>query len=207
MKTIYYISVGGESIRSGYYQKIQRTLAEWEALGYKTKMVIGASRSSPLAEDWNNRRQLFRAGTEVYLWSNWHDRIRREFAVSRQMMRETPSAIYVRNTYYSPALALVGLRIPLFVEINTVESSEFRGRQLLLRRFSNQFMFNVAKHLFAVTNEIRATIPSRRWQRKTSVISNGIDLNLIAGVGRKSSDGLHAVFLGAENRAWHGVED
>lgn len=188
-------------------QKIERTLRVWTRLGVEHRLFV----LGPHEEEW---RRQWGVGVDVTPLGHpsLHNELRRQIAtrsLSDRVLAWRPDVVYSRIFLFSPGLDRLHRRLPLVHEVNSDDIVEFpryasrlgrlhpRTRHLTLRRVDG-FVF--------VTDELRRNIGFKRYDVRSIVIGNGIDVDSVPRHPAPSNRRPRILFLVGSASAWTGID-
>jgi glycosyltransferase involved in cell wall biosynthesis len=193
------IDMAGES---GPLRKTAEQLTRWQEAGHAVALF-------PLLRQprlWDGL-----AGLDVrpLVHASRLERIRAAPRIAVRVVAYRPDVVYLRFASFYPHIWLIGRRLPMVAEINTLDVAEFR-RQLPLAPWlyhvaTRRLVFHAATGFVALSREIARQPEFSR--RPTLVLANGIDFRRY-GELRPGTDGKtpRLVFVGHAGQPWHGVD-
>ena len=206
MKICYYI-VGGDSLKSGYFQKINATVRMWQALGCETLVCIGTREHSDCARTFHGHS--FPGEAILWTWASGFTRFKEERKAAKRIIDWKPDVVYIRSAYFTPGIVPLLKAAPGVAEINTNEDVERRQYGFLhysyFRLSSSYFLPNLAG-IIAVTNEIASLPFYRRTGKPIEVIANGITLSDLPHCPVSAAKNPVLLMLAASSYTWHGVD-
>lgn len=191
------------SKETGVLKKIREQMSCWRALGHEVRLIALA----PTAEVWSGLEGLDAiAVPRSGRWSRW-----RQGRTAARLAREwAPDLVYTRFGPYHPALDSLSRSFPTVLELNTDDRREFG---LLLPRY--KYLYHLAtrsrllersRGMVAVTHELARAYGGHG--APVTVIANGIDLSAYPELppAPRTGAAVRAVFIGAHDAVWHGVD-
>jgi glycosyltransferase involved in cell wall biosynthesis len=198
---IAYLAYWDVSQESGVLKKIARQMRAWVDAGCEVKLFI----ASPDDDIWSGLGDL---SVEVVL----SRRIRTHFLKTALLVGKIilwdPDLVYFRFRTCYPFLGILVRAVPMILEINTDDLSEYRAMQrwymYLYHRLTRERIIKRARSLVCVTQEIASKFA--QYQKPTVVIGNGIDLSSYSQLPVPKNIEPRIVFMGSPGYSWHGVD-
>ncbi len=194
-----------EGEESGVFKKVISQIRTWRAQGVLVSLHIVSRR--PMLKVWQH--YLKETPITLHLYSGvdrfwaWKDAV-------KALKAHCPDVVYCRYDLYMPALKSLSQDLPLILEINTNDLTEYRLTKRWLRywynRFTRSLLLRQASGLVFVTWELSESPDFSKYQKPFVVISNGIDLEDFLPLPAARNEEPRLIFLGTDRHAWHGVD-
>ena len=120
-----------------------------------------------------------------------------------------PDVLYHRYALAYPGLVAAVRRLPVVLEINTDDVSEYRliaPKKAVLNQATRGLVLGRAAGLVAVTEELAGLPTVRKYGRPTAVVANGIHLDSVRELPAPSTERPTFAFIGQPDCPWHGVD-
>jgi glycosyltransferase involved in cell wall biosynthesis len=203
-KEIAYFAVIHDGPNSGAGKKVLAQANFWRKNGFKTTIYLISSQEYLI--EWQELLHVV-----VTTDSRGFGRLMLRRRLIGQIGSFKPTAIYVRDSFPF-VFPSIPRGISLILEVQTLMREELLARNRvraaqswLLDKF---YLGNFTKFIF-VSNEISASKRFKRFKRQdnSTVISNGVDLDLIQEIKTPACiNPREFIFLGQNGQPWHGVE-
>lgn len=193
-----------EGEKSGVFKKVVSQTRAWRFLG--TSVSLHVVTRKPFFDVW--QRHLGEMPVTFHLYQGmarlraWRDAVE---AVKAQR----PDIVYHRYDLYMPALQSLVRSLPLILEINTDDFTEYclkMGLRCWYNRFTRHLLLQGAVGLVFVTRELAESPHFKQYRKAYSIIANGIGLEDYRSLPPPNNEEPRLVFLGAEGHPWHGVD-
>ncbi len=186
--------------------KITSQVSQWEQLGHHTKIISLRSkhRNTPLSNS------IICSVSDERLINKAYAYIGAIAQLSTALENYQPDIVYVRYFRYLPGLiGTLNKQARYIVEINTDDIKEQRSTsffKFIYCQLTRNFLLKNANGFICVTNELKDNTHFAKFNKKSIVIANGINVNAYDNAKRHISYPLRCVFIGTSGQAWHGVE-
>jgi glycosyltransferase involved in cell wall biosynthesis len=190
---------------SGVFKKIKDQSEQWIRYGATVGFFILTRKG--LAHSFRNSISGIPIFTFEY--GGIPERLRKLSQLYAQVVHFKASIVYYRYDLYHPAFEKIAKQIPVIMEINSDDISEFR----LGNRFrhwynylTRRYIFLNVKGLVFESHQLAGLPHFARFGRPYLVIGNSIDLQRFrTSPAPKNADPI-IVFIGSANQSWHGIE-
>lgn len=201
---IAYLFVWDVHRETGVLKKILGQASAWRQHGHSVGLFAFAS-SSSLWEGLQHEPALH----VVRRRPSWQAPARFALLVKR-VLGWAPDVVYLRFCPYKPAMELLWPRVPVVLEVNTDDVSEFKRAQhpveYAIHLRTRGRLFSKSAGVMSVTHEIADQLSD--FDVPTAVIANGIKLTHYKTLPEvaESDDRPRFGFVGSAGCPWHGVD-
>jgi hypothetical protein len=190
---------------SGVYKKIIGQSKQWTRYGAHVAFFILTKKGSAKFFEKND------AGIPAfaYEYGGLAERFRKLSQLYLHVLKYSASIIYYRYDLYHPSFGRIARKIPVIVEINSDDISEFRlGNRLRhwYNRLTRRHIFSHAKSLIFESQQLAGLPHFARFGKPYLVMSNSIDLEQFRHFPPPSNPNPVIVFVGSAHQPWHGVD-
>lgn len=190
----------------GILKKVLSHARTWMGAGCDVRIFM-------LSPDEHVQELVGRSDPDIALVVRRHhtlaDRIIQYGPLSHMVAAWRPDIVYLRYAGYFPALAALARQLPLVMEINTDDITEYQLMSPVhnwYNRLTRRLLFERANGLVFVTNEL-ARLPSFTcFGKPGAVIANGIDLAQYRPTPPPDNQRPRLAFIGSVGAPWHGVD-
>lgn len=197
-----------EGEKSGVFKKVVSQIRVWRCEGVSVFIHVVSRR--PLHEVWRQYLgQEVLVTFHVYNARNWLTRLRAWKEAVKTIMAQGADLVYHRYDLFMPGLRTLGRSVPLVLEINTNDLTEYcfkPGLRCLYNRFTRVLVLRAASGLVFVTHELAGMPHFARYKKPSTVVANGIDLNDYPVLPPPHNKDPRLVFIGTGGQPWHGVD-
>ncbi|HRJ76524.1 MAG TPA: glycosyltransferase, partial [Anaerolineales bacterium] len=202
-----YISLHWPRTRnSGVGKKIQSQVKIWKDMGHETRLFMHTSK-------YESPSELIEAEIFPYqIHGKFQTEMNRILAI-KQMIKAIkdfkPNLIYLRYgiyVYSAHQLMQIG---PVVEEINTNDLTQHEGLggiYNLYNRLTRGIFLRRVSGLVTVSQELAVSPAFAKYQKKTCVIANGIELDSFSTLPPASNAIPRLAFIGSPNNSWHGID-
>jgi glycosyltransferase involved in cell wall biosynthesis len=194
-----YISGGGHS---GVYHKVVGQAAAWQRQGHHVRAFI-LTRDEP---------EVWRAGLKSAHVQQFAGPLSRLVSMSRLsagVRAYRPDLVYLRYFPFYPTMLTFLLRMPVVVEVNTDDLTEFvLGSRLrsTYNGLSRGVILGRARAIVFVTQELSASPSFSRFSSRHEVITNGVDLAEYPELPLPHGGRPRLAFVGSAGQPWQGFD-
>lgn len=196
------------STNTGVVQKIMAQIKVWESLGHKVHIFSLISK---------NQNSIIKNGTVISVSRgkiNFFQKIKRNYAntllLDLELQKYSPDIIYSRYMRYSPNLVSVLKNVaPYIVELNSNDVNEYKQRSILYSTFNTigrTLFYGNASAFVSVSVELSNDDNFTKFNKKTLVLGNSIDIDQIRYHKNNTSCVENVVFIGTPKQIWHGID-
>jgi len=191
---------------TGVGKKIQSQITAWRSRGNDARLFMHTSKQEPASD-------LIEAEVISYevrgKFQTEINRIRAAQALVRAVEAYHPDIIYLRyGIYVYPAHRLMRIA-PVIEEINTndlTQHADLGGVYSLYNRLTRGIFLHRVHGLVTVSRELAVSSAFASYRKPTSVIANGIDLDLFTPLPAPANQIPRLVFIGSPGYLWHGID-
>lgn len=202
---IAYLLHWNDGPESGVFKKVLDQTRYWSARGCEVKVFLfNRDRTGN-----DKRYQNLDIAMAVVSYGSLVNR----FASMRKLVADVinwaPDLVYTRYDLYYPSLAALAAAMPVVLEVNTDDITEYRTRPFYVYWYNlltRKRLLAAADGTVFVSRELSAKPYFARYSRKIAVISNGIDLSRYAPGPPAANPAPRLVFMGTPNQVWQGVD-
>lgn len=197
---------GPGSAYRGVFSKIADQINMWRVLGCESELFILTHRECMLA-GWAKTVSEF--PVHVLTHTSRIGQFAKASVLAKEILGWQPDIIYVRYALYLPALQYLARRVPMVMEVNTDNLTEFQlrsGVRYWYHRITQRWWVKYLSGIVYVSEELSRRPYFSRYEIPSVVIGNGIDLDRYATLPPPNNRQPCLVFIGAKNYPWHGVE-
>jgi len=191
--------------KSGVYKKIIGQSKQWTGYGADVAFFILTRKG--LARSFAKNDAGIPAF--VYEYERLAERFRKLSRLYSDVFKYSAGVIYFRFDLYHPAFERIAKKIPVIVEINSDDISEFRlGNRLRhwYNYLTRTYLFSNAKGLIFESQQLAGLPHFSCFGKPYLVMSNGIDLEQFRHFPAPGNPNPVIVFLGSARQPWHGVD-
>lgn len=200
---IAYLFHWDQSIDSGVGGKIRSQVRYWRRDGHEVELFqLRRESFAPdrLPPDWH----IFSYGDSLL------DRIGAWQRAADSVRRWGADVVYYRYDLFFPSTRDLARHIPLVVEINTDDVTEYFAQRSSARGCYNWLtrglVLQAAAGFVFVTRGLSISRRFRQFSKPSEVIANGIELDAFDELPASPNSVPRLVFLGTAGQAWHGVD-
>lgn len=190
---------------SGVFKKIKDQSEQWIRCGASVGFFILTRKG--LAHSL--RDNISGIAAFIYEYAGIPERLKKLSQLYTQVIDSRVNIAYYRYDLYHPAFKKMARKIPVIMEINSDDISEFRlgdrfrhWYNLLTRRY----IFSSVKGLVFESQQLAGLPHFARFGRPYIVIGNSIDLQRFQALPAPNNAGPILVFIGSTNQPWHGID-
>jgi len=147
--------------------------------------------------------------TSVYEYSGIAERLRKVYRLYDHVISYSASIVYYRYDIYYPTFEEFARTIPVVMEINSDDISEFR----LGNRFRHWFNYITRRRIFwnvkgliLESHQLSKAPHFARFGKPCLVLGNGINLKRFAYLRAPGNSKPAVAFIGSAHQPWHGVD-
>jgi hypothetical protein len=189
---------------TGPFKKIAEQTRLWRDLGAEVGLFVLTTEDNAAA--WRG----VPAAAEVIVRSgNAPSLTLQKERLIRAAISWGPDVLYHRYSLAYPGLVRAVRKVPVVVEINTDDVSEYRliaPRKATLNQLTRGLVLGRAAGFVAVTDELAQAPSFVKFDRPTAVVANGIDLDEMPQLPAPALDRPTLAFIGQPNCPWHGLD-
>jgi glycosyltransferase involved in cell wall biosynthesis len=198
---IAYVCYWSVFVLDGVAKKISTQTAQWARAGHDVETFALTPGARGRSQRWDARPYPFesvasRTGAAVKLL--------------RDLRRFRPDVVYLRYDLLPPPLHLVTRLHPTVVELNSDDQREYAFRRRAARlswlygAWNWRTLYGSAAGIVSVTTALLDLVA--RFERPSTVIANGIELEGLPSLPAESGERPTIVFSGTPGQDWHGVD-
>ena len=204
---IAYVSLHWPRTRNtGVGKKIQSQITAWRSRGPEARLFMHTSNQEPASDLIEAEVISYEARGKFQTEIN---RIRAAQALVGAVEGYHPDIIYLRyGIYVYPAHRLMKIA-PVIEEINTndlTQHADLGGVYSLYNRLTRGIFLRLVHGLVTVSRELAASSAFVPYRKPTSVIANGIDLDIVLPLPAPANQIPRLVFIGSPGYLWHGID-
>lgn len=187
----------------GVPSKVITQCTNWQELNNQVQLVV------IIPFRMKRRWKEAKIDAKLFCYKTTVGRVIARAKATRFIQSNKFNIIYMRFGILTPAQIRMIRRNDTFLELNTIANYEAKNWgfiQRLLFRLSEFFSLKFARGLLAVTPEIRDYYSSKYPKIPISNFPNSIDFGVSAPLPMPNNKRANLVFVGSENRPWHGVD-
>ena len=200
-----YLLHWNEGPHSGVFKKVVRQTRLWAESGRAVSIHVISRK--PWEQAWRNAAP--HAAVYFYPYQGFRSRWRAWSEAAHSLLALKPDLTYFRYDLFMQPLAALARDIPVVVEVNTDDYTEFClqfGLRCLHNRLTRDRLFKLAAGVVFMTHELAASPYFVKFKKPQTVIANGIDLEAIPVTPPPENERPRLVFMGADGLPWHGVD-
>lgn len=194
-----------EGETSGVFKKTVSQVRLWESLGASVSLHVISRKT--LLDEW--RQNLQNTTVTLYPYHSGIERLRAWQTAAKAIQSQSPDIVYHRYDLWMPPLRILGHNMPLILEINTNDLTEYLRTSFLrglYNCFTRTFLLRKAAGLVFVTHELSKLPYFARYRKPSCVISNGIALDDYRTLPAPNNPEPRLFFIGTDGQPWHGVD-
>jgi glycosyltransferase involved in cell wall biosynthesis len=198
---IAYLVPYNPGIGSGVWKKIVDQTNAWSGLGCEVA-VYCLSREATAGE-------LFDSSANINVYNGALSRLSALRTSIRLILDWRPDLVYLRYSLYFPPLSTLARHVPIILEMNSDDSTEYRWRgrrQHIYNRATRSLLLTKAKGIVFISHELATRRSFRRYAAKKMVIGNGIDLNRFTSLSAPDNPSPRILFMAHTAEPWHGTD-
>ena len=205
MKILYLIA-NDISIENSISQKVNNAKILWCEYGHTVKVVsLFSKKTKPIMKD---AEILISSSNFISKLFSYPIILYKLYKIVKSF---NPDIIYSRYLRYFPFLPLVlKSKGKYIIEINSndVVETKYRSRiKYFYNIITRRFILNSASAFVCVTNELAKSKVFKKFNKRTIVIPNGINVALYSNFKRETyNEEPTFVFIGSPNQTWHGLK-
>lgn len=192
---------------SGILNKVLTHVRTWGALGYEAKIFMLArydDAHAPSSFTDSSVPLVTRRSRNIA------DRFVQYYPLTRLIALWNPDVIYLRYEGAYPALVSLARQIPMVLEINTDDVSEYRLGPTYrdwYNRLTRSSLLAEARGMVFMTDELSRKAHFTRFKKPSVVISNGVDLSSYHQLPAPNNSNPRLIFMaGSSHEAWQGLD-
>ena len=190
---------------SGVFKKIMDQSRQWIKYGEDVVFFIltreGLATSFHAASDG--------IPTFVFEYRGITERLSRVSHLYTQVINCSMSIVYCRYDLYHPAFEGFAKRIPVIMEINSDDISEFRLGNPVRHWFNyltRRYVLSNVKGLIFESHQLATSPHFIHFGKPSLVVGNSINLNRFQHAPAPKNANPVIVFIGSANEPWHGTD-
>ena len=194
---------------SGIIKKVNAQVGFWRLSGHETKIYVIWPKSKEKKKSYLSGCQIHFSYTDRLpegFIKTYFNKILSARKVLKKLKEDRPDMLYIRQNIWYPGLTSILKKYPSILEINSVDSFEFKYYSSLKRViyfFGKKKILNHIDAIVAVSPDILEHY--KHLEIPSCVVSNGIDFQKFKTFSTKPKGKVNMVFVGSGNMAWHGV--
>lgn len=196
-----------EGEKSGVFKKVVTQIRVWRSQGVSVSLHLISRRS--LLDVWQRHLEEIHITSHLYNIYNPITRFMAWREAVEAVTAQRPDIVYHRYDLYMPGLKGLSRSLPLILEINTDDFTEYcltQGLRCWYNRFTRALLLREAAGLVFVTHELAGLPHFARYRKPFSVVANGIALDDYRPLPPPRNEEPRLVFLGTDGQPWHGVD-
>ncbi len=196
-----------EGEKSGVFKKVVSQIRLWKSQGVFISLHLISRRH--LLNMWQHYLEGVPITLHIYNAYNVATRVRAWKEAVKALKAHRPDIVYHRYDLYMPSLKGISRSLPLVLEINTDDLTEYclrKGLRCWYNRLTRALLLRDVAGLVFVTYELAGLPHFARYQKPSVVIANGIVLDDYHSLPTPRNEEPRLVFLGTDSQPWHGVD-
>lgn len=189
----------------GVFKKIVDQSLQWIQLGADVFFYILTTKAQAGSFTHNTHG----IPTFVYGYGGIAERFKKLSQLYAQIIRDSASIVYHRYDLFHSAFKKITGKIPVIMEINSDDISEYRlGSHLRYwyNRFTRRHIFSNVKGLVFVSQQLSEKSHFADFGKPYLVIGNSIDLQRFRNFPVPENPDPVLVFLGSAKQPWNGID-
>jgi len=195
---------------SGVGKKINRQIKAWRDSGHIVELFNHMHSLEDKSLLLNGKRFEYDLGTGQFATIKTEvNRIKAVKALIESVLEFEPDIIYMRWSIYTYPIHRLLNHISTVVEINTVDTSEYRalgGIYALYNRLTRSIILSKVAGIVFITEQMRSMPDFTRFKKPSATIANSINLDTTSPFPAPANTPPHLLFIGTPGMAWHGVD-
>jgi glycosyltransferase involved in cell wall biosynthesis len=198
---IAYVCYWSVFVLDGVAKKISMQTARWERAGHDVEIFALTPSARGRSQRWDAR---------PYPFGSVASRTVAAVRLLRDLHGFRPDLVYLRYDLLPPPLHVVTRLHPTVVELNSDDQREYAQRRRSARlawlygAWNWRTLFRNASGVVSVTSELLDLVA--RYERPSTVIANGIELEGLSPLPPDPPERPTLVFSGTPGQSWHGVD-
>ena len=169
-----------EGEKSGVFKKVVSQIRVWRSQGVSVSLHIISRR--PLFDVW--QRHLGEMPITLHLYQGM-TRLRAWRGAVEAAKAQRPDIVYHRYDLYMPALQNLARTLPLILEINTDDFTEYClrvGLRCWYNRFTRALLLRGAAGLVFMTRELAESPHFNQYRKAYSIVANGVAFDAVIAI-------------------------